>query len=216
MGSRSTQKTEIPQYIEDAGKIALQRAIQLQEMGPLPYMGPDVAMMDPAVAQNVSSMASEFGLAGPSPMPSMPTVSYGGISGYSAYPAYLESMQALQAARPDQYGEFSGMFKYDPITGMLNPNFVSNMPVYGGNTASNMPVYSGNDDDGPSMRDIMAERRLESQRRAQGFVNNDGFIDAPYPSSGPSLGGLVSGITGAVSDFREARDNAIRGLLGVD
>lgn len=212
MGSRSTQRTEIPQYIEDAGKIALQRAIQLQEMGPLPYMGPDVAMMDPAVAQNVSSMASEFGLAGPSPMPAMPTVSYGGITGYSAYPAYLESMQALQAARPDQYGEFSGMFKYDPITGALNPNFVSNMPVYGGNTASNMPVSSGNDDDGPSMRDFMDQARENARMRSANLGPRD---SSPRPvlrgQSTGSSGGLLSGIRSARDEVR----NTVLDALGV-
>ncbi len=212
MGSRSTQKTEIPQYIEDAGKIALQRAIQLQEMGPLPYMGPDVAMMDPAVAQNVGAMASEFGLAGPSPMPAMPTVSYGGITGYSAYPGYLESMQALQAARPDQYGEFSGMFKYDPITGMLNPNFVSNMPVYGGNTASNMPVYSGNDDDGPSMRDFMDQARENARMRSSNLGPRD---SSPRPvlrgQSTGSSGGLLSGIRSARDEVR----NTVLDALGV-
>ena len=121
-------------------------------------------------------------------------------------------MQALQAARPDQYGEFSGMFKYDPITGALNPNLVSNMPVYGGNTASNMPVYSGNDDDGPSMRDIMAERRLESQRRSANLGPRD---SSPRPvlrgQSTGSSGGLLSGIRSARDEVR----NTVLDALGV-
>ena len=38
MGSKSTQSTQIPEYIEEAGKLALQRAQEVQAMGYVPYM----------------------------------------------------------------------------------------------------------------------------------------------------------------------------------
>lgn len=155
MGSSSKQETKVPAYIEEAGKMALERAKQIQAMGYVPYMGPEVAMLDPAVGQNVSAMASEFGLAGPSPMPTMPTVTAGGMTGYTSYPAYMAAMERLRTVRPEQYDYLSGMTRFDPITGAYNPQYDSNMPVYGGNTASNMPVSSGNDDGGLSHAEIM-------------------------------------------------------------
>jgi hypothetical protein len=217
MGSSSKQETKVPAYIEEAGKMALERAKQIQAMGYVPYMGPEVAMLDPAVGQNVSAMASEFGLVGPSPMPTMPTVTAGGMTGYTSYPAYMAAMERLRTVRPEQYDYLSGMTRFDPITGAYNPQYDSNMPVYGGDTASNMPVYSG-DDNGPVFADDVAaaQQSFFSSTGNQGFVNDDGFIDAPAPSSGSPLSGLVSGVSGAISDFREAKNNAIKGLLGVD
>lgn len=149
MGSKSTQSTQIPEYIEEAGKLALQRAQEIQAMGYVPYMGPEVAVVNPyeqAAAANVGGMASAFGMQAPAglDMGGMPTVTQGGITGYSSYPAYLSAMERLREQRPDQYEYLSGMGRFDPITGAVNPSY--NMPVMEGNTASNMPVISGNDD----------------------------------------------------------------------
>jgi hypothetical protein len=162
MGSKSTQSTQIPEYIEEAGKLALQRAQEVQAMGYVPYMGPEVATINPyeqAAAANVGSMASAFGLQAPAglDMGGMPTVTQGGITGYSSYPAYLSAMERLREQRPDQYEYLSGMGRFDPITGAVNPNY--NMPVMEGETASNMPVVSpsssGGNDDSLSHAEIM-------------------------------------------------------------
>jgi len=209
MGSKSTQSTQIPEYIEEAGKLALQRAQEVQAMGYLPYMGPEVAAVNPyeqAMAANVGSMASAFGLQAPAglDMGGMPTVTQGGITGYSSYPAYLSAMERLREQRPDQYEYLSGMGRFDPITGAVNPNY--NMPVMQGEAASNMPVVSpasgGGSDDGPNMREFMAERRAETARRA------DPRSYSPRPVlRGESTGGLFS-------NMREAK-NKVLDTLGV-
>lgn len=208
MGTSSTQRTEIPQYIEDAGRLALQRAMQMQEMGYMPYMGPEVAAVNPyeqAMAANVGGMASAYGLQAPSSidMGGMPTVSYGGMTGYTSYPAYIQNLQALQQARPDQYGELAGMTKYDPITGMVNPEFESNMPIFDTPVASNMPVY--NNDRGDRTQAVMATPVPGSTRPRL------------RPEGNPSTWNS-GGSTGLLSGIRSARDeikNTVLDALGV-
>jgi hypothetical protein len=128
MGSKTTQKTEIPAYIEEAGKLALERAKQIQAMGYVPYMGPEVVAINPyeqAVAQNVGGMASAFGLSAPAAMDmgGMPTVTQGGITGYTSYPGYMSSLERLREVRPEMYDYFSNLTRFDPITGALNPEY---------------------------------------------------------------------------------------------
>ena len=221
MGSRSTQKTEIPAYIEEAGKLALERAKQIQAMGYVPYMGPEVAAINPyeqAVAQNVGSMASAFGLSAPAAMDmgGMPTVTQGGITGYTSYPGYMSSLERLREVRPEMYNYFSNLTRFDPITGALNPEYDAMIQSLTAPPAAAPSGSGGGGDDGPVFADdVAADQAAFFQSTGnQGFVNNDGFIDAPAPSSGPSLGGVFSGIRGAVSDFRDARNAAISSLLG--
>lgn len=160
MGSKSTQSTQIPEYIEEAGKLALQRAQEIQAMGYVPYMGPEVAAINPyeqAMATNVGSMASAFGLAAPvgMDMGGMPTVTQGGMTGYSSYPAYMASLERLRETRPEMYDYFSGMTRFDPITGALNPEYDARMQAgidgtpTGGTVAQPATSNSGggNDDD---------------------------------------------------------------------
>lgn len=121
-GSSSTEKTEIPAYMEEAGQFALEKARQIDALGNLPYMGPEVAAVNPyeqALARNVGGMASAFGLEAPAAldMGGMETVTQGGLTGYSSYPAYMASMERLKELRPDQYEYFAKMTGFDPITG---------------------------------------------------------------------------------------------------
>ena len=132
MGSRSTQKTEVPAYIEEAGRLALERAKQIQGMGYIPYMGPEVAAVNPyeqAAAANVGAMASAFGMQAPAAvdMGGMPTVTQGGMTGYSSYPSYMASLERLRETRPEMYQYLSNMTQFDPITGMENPEYVARM-----------------------------------------------------------------------------------------
>ena len=122
MGSRSTQETKIPAYIEEAGKKALERAQQVQDLGYVPYMGPEIAAINEserALNRNVGAMASAFGLEGPAPltMGDAAVTSAGGVSGYSSYPAYMSALQRLQEQRPEQYAYLAGLGRFDPITG---------------------------------------------------------------------------------------------------
>ena len=122
MGSSKTvQETKIPEYLEEAGRIAVQQAQQAQQMGYIPYMGPELAAINPyeqALAQNVGSMASAFGMAAPAGLDmGMPTVTQGGMTGYSSYPIYQSALERLREQRPEQYQFFAGQTGFDPITG---------------------------------------------------------------------------------------------------
>jgi len=157
-GSSRTEKTEIPAYMEEAGQFALEKAKQIDALGKLPYMGPEVAAVNPyeqALARNVGGMASAFGLEAPAAldMGGMETVTQGGLTGYSSYPAYMASMERLKELRPDQYEYFAKMTGFDPITGAaIAPPAPAPAPAYAA------PAYSSNnnDDGGPSHAEIMA------------------------------------------------------------
>lgn len=120
--SKSTQKTELPEWYEDAAKLAIERANQIYELGRTPYTGVDVVAVNPyeqSASRNVGSMASAFGLDAPAEldMGGMPTVTSGGVTGYSSYPMYIADMERLKEQRPDQYEYFAKMTGFDPITG---------------------------------------------------------------------------------------------------
>ena len=193
MGGTSSQKTEIPQYIEDAGRAGLRRAMELQELGVLPYMGGEVATINPyeqAMASNVGSMSSAYGLEAPATMSmaGVPVATQGGLSGYTSYPAYIESMELLRQSRPDQYAELSNMTRYDPITGMVNPDFESNLPIF---DAPVLPVRaggSGGDDNMPFPTFPSATPRPSGPVRPRSRAQGGGG------------GGLLSDIRSGISD----------------
>lgn len=191
MGSKSTQSTQIPEYIEEAGKLALQRAQEIQAMGYVPYMGPEVAAINPyeqASAANVGGMAAALGMQAPvgMDMGGMPTVTQGGMTGYSSYPAYMASLERLRETRPEMYQYFSGMTRFDPITGALNPEYDARMQAaIAPQVTAPAASSGGGSDDGPNMREFMAERRAESARRAAG--GSSGGFDPLGPSGNYSL-----------------------------
>ena len=110
--SKTTQENKIPEYLEEAGRLAVQQAQQAQQMGYIPYMGPEIAAVNPyeqAAAQNVGQMASAFGMAAPAGLDmGMPTATQGGMTGYSSYPIYQGAMERLREQRPEQYEYFAG------------------------------------------------------------------------------------------------------------
>ena len=137
--------------MEEASKFALEKAKQIDALGKLPFMGPEVAAVNPyeqALARNVGGMASAFGLEAPAAldMGGMETVTQGGLTGYSSYPAYMASMERLKELRPDQYEYFAKMTGFDPITGsaIAPPAPTVAQPVAFGGSAA---VGGGNDDD---------------------------------------------------------------------
>ena len=152
-GSSSTQRTQIPDYMSDASRLALQRANQIFEAGRMPYTGIDVVGINPsekAAMENVASAASAFGMAVPQgdPFAGMEAQTTNGLTGYSSMPIYISDMQRLKEQRPDQYAAFAKLTGFDPITGerIAPPTPVATAPVYSSN----------NDDDGPSHAEIMA------------------------------------------------------------
>jgi hypothetical protein len=158
MGSRSTQETKIPAYIEEAGKKALERAQQIQDLGYVPYMGPEIAEIsetERALNRNVGAMASAFGLEGPAPltMGDAEVTSAGGVSGYSSYPAYMSALQRLQEQRPEQYSYLAGLGRFDPITGAaIAPPPV---PEVATGPLGMTPASGGGNDDSLSHAEIM-------------------------------------------------------------
>lgn len=208
--SKTTEQTKIPEYLEEAGRLAVQQAQQAQQMGYIPYMGPEIAAVNPyeqALAQNVGGMASAFGLAAPAGLDmGMPTVTQGGMTGYSSYPIYQGAMERLREQRPEQYEYFAGQTGFDPITGAATgytaPAAVQDLStIMGGAVGGGQaPASGGGSDDGPNMREFMAERKAESARRA------DPRAFSPRPVlRGESTGGLFSGL-------REAKNKTLDAL----
>lgn len=192
MGSKSTtvQENRIPRYLEEAGQLAVEEAKKIKEMGYLPYFGPEVAAINPyeqAMAQNVGSMASAFGLAAPAAMDmsGVDTATSGGVTGYTTAPAYFAALERLKETRPDQYEFFAGLGRFDPITGAINPNYnpspTTNMP----NLLPSTARIGGGGDDGPNMREFMDERKAESARRAS--AGSSGDFDPLGPTGNVSI-----------------------------
>ena len=104
--SKTESKTEVPEWIEGASKQAIGMANARNELGYVPYMGPDVAAFNPmqkAAMQGANTMAGSVGL-GTAPMSYMPATDYGnGIMGHSSAPLYEDNMARLQAANPELF-----------------------------------------------------------------------------------------------------------------
>jgi hypothetical protein len=122
-GGSQTQKTEIPQWLEDASRENIAMGNQVAGLGYVPYFGPDVAAFTPmqqASFQNTGQAANAFGMAGGgmTGMEGMPQAQQfaGGVSGYSSAPMFQETMAALEANNPGQFAAIQNMF-IDPQTG---------------------------------------------------------------------------------------------------
>jgi len=102
----STNKTEIPKYAEDASKQALGMANARNELGYIPYHGPDVAAFNPmqkAGMQGANSMAASMGLGTAAPSFMDAQDFGGGVMGHSSQPLYQANMDALEAANPELF-----------------------------------------------------------------------------------------------------------------
>ena len=214
MGSRSTtvQENKIPRYLEEAGQLAVEEAKKIKEMGYLPYFGPEVAAINPyeqAMAQNVGSMASAYGLAAPAAMSmsGVDTATSGGVTGYTTAPAYFAALERLRETRPDQYEFFANLGRFDPITGQLNPNYDKSKSqdafgsamskLYGGNL-----LGGGNDDGGNDA----ASSYSFSGPSSGGYTSIGDMFDGGGPgASGDTFGGALGGVSNAIglkpSDF---------------
>jgi hypothetical protein len=206
--SKTTEQTKIPEYLEEAGKIAIQQAQNIQQMGYMPYMGPEIAAINPyeqAMAQNVGQMASAFGMSAPSSLDmGMPTVTQGGMTGYSSYPIYQSAMERLREQRPEQYDFFAGQTGFDPITGAAT-GYVPLTFNIGGDTGGVAPVSSGGGDDGPAFADDIHAANMSFIGGGQG---SDPRASSPRPVlRGESTGGLFSGL-------KEAKNEAFD-ILGI-
>jgi hypothetical protein len=122
-GGSTTNKTEIPEYLEDSAKRNISQANDISNLGYVPYFGPDVAAFTPmqqASFQNTGQAANAFGMAGGglTGMEGMPQAQEfaGGVSGYSSAPMYMEALAQLEANNPGQFAAMQNMFM-NPQTG---------------------------------------------------------------------------------------------------
>lgn len=209
--SKTTQETKIPEYLEEAGRLAVQQAQQAQQMGYIPYMGPEIAAVNPyeqAAAQNVGQMASAFGMAAPVGLDmGMPTVTQGGMTGYSSYPIYQSALERLREQRPEQYDFFAGQTGFDPITGAATSFVPATFDIGGVVGGGETPVSgsSRDNDDGPSFAgDVRASQRdffestgnqtaLDRMDRAESGSRASGGFDPFGPRSTSTYSNRITG-----------------------
>ena len=217
-GSSSTQRTTIPDYVEDANRLAIQRANQIFELGRTPFTGIDVVGINPAeraAMENVASAASAFGMAVPQgdPFEGMETQTTGGLTGYSSYPLYIADMERLKEQRPDQYAAFARMSGFDPITGAALSPQASASPVGGAGLTPMQPrAGAGSESDVyVSERDKIAAALGQDPNKPRGMTFSG---DYPTMQSMPQIRGYTlpdHGIVGNIADdFKTAVKSAGR------
>lgn len=115
-GGSQTTEASIPDWAKEPTIRNLARAEQAQQIGYMPYMGPDLAAFNPtqtqAMQQNINA-AQAFGLAAPSsPLQGMPEPQQfaGGMMGYSAFPMFEQAQQELAARNPEQQAAYDALF----------------------------------------------------------------------------------------------------------
>ena len=215
MGSSTSSETQtatqtIPAEVTAANAAMLARGQKLADLGYIPYMGVDVAGINPAeraAIENVGQMASAFGLSAPAALDiGMPEITTGGMTGYSGFPIYEGALERFRETRPDQYEAYAEALGYDPLTGEKK---AAPVPVYSAPAApaaapvnrmasgvapagaayfSNGQYYRADgsgigagSDKGAGFSGGFGNAPMPSK---SGYVNKDGFIDAPYPSGG--------------------------------
>lgn len=246
-----TTKQTIPPEVTAANAAMLARGEKLAELGYIPYMGVDVAGINPAeraAMENVGQMASAFGLAAPETSQiSAPEVTMGGMTGYTSFPMYEGALERFRETRPDQYDAYAEALGYDPLTGEKK---AAPAPVYSGPArapaaapanpmdpriapadaayfskgqyfradGSGIGAGSRSDRGVTAFLNSQAPYRSEGSRMSTGrenrqkfgFVNTDGFIDAPYPSGG--FASDMSRLGGKIGDFIEG--GGLMGAIG--
>jgi len=230
MGSSTNTETQattqtIPPEVTAANAAMLERGQKLADLGYIPYMGVDVAGINPAeraAMENVGQMASAFGLAAPAVSQiSAPEVTIGGMTGYSSFPMYEGALERFRETRPDQYGAFAEALGYDPLTGAKVAAPVA-APVSAASAAA--PLASAPSAASQPRADVAAFLKSQEPYRDEGsrmstgresrqkfgFVNKDGFIDAPYPSGG--FASDISRLGSKVGDFIEG--GGLMGAIG--
>ena len=137
-GTTSTgSTTEIPQWIQDAGRRQYQTGTELGQIGYTPYYGADVAAFNPmqeSAFRSTGTAADAFGMGPASTVPSgatfgphsptwatdgIPTAQTfaGNMRGYSGMPMYTQALNTLEEQRPYQKQQLEQQF-IDPTTGL--------------------------------------------------------------------------------------------------
>ena len=129
--------TEIPQWVQDAGRKQYQTGTELGQLGYTPYYGADVAAFNPmqeSAFRSTGTAADAFGMGPASTVPTgatfgapsptwatdgIPTAQTfaGNMRGYSGMPMYTEALNTLEEQRPYQKQQLEQQF-IDPSTGL--------------------------------------------------------------------------------------------------
>jgi hypothetical protein len=179
-GGSQTSKVEIPAWLEDPSKRAIQRGEDIAAIGYTPYMGPDVAAFTPmqqSAFQGTSDAAGAFGMPSVDGMAGVPQAQQfsGGVQGYSSYPIFQQTMDQFRTERPGQAGAIDAMF-IDPITGRPRG------PVTGGPV---QPVNAGT-----------AARPYAEQSHGMPSGDSFGYGGAPSGAGGFGPSGVGGGGSG--------------------
>jgi hypothetical protein len=138
-GGTTTQgsTTEIPQWVQDAGKEQYSTGKELGQIGYTPYYGADVAAFNPmqeSAFRATGSAADAFGIGPAGTVPTgatfgphsptwatdgiqTPTDYAGGVQGYSGMPMYSKALEKLGTQAPAQKRALERQF-IDPTTGL--------------------------------------------------------------------------------------------------
>ncbi len=115
-GGGQTTEATIPEWAKEPTIRNLARSEVAQQVGYQPYMGADLAAINPtqmSAMQNQLDAASAFGLSAPStPMQGMPEAQDfgGGMKGYSAFPLFEQAQQELARKNPEQQKIYDSLF----------------------------------------------------------------------------------------------------------
>lgn len=129
--------TEIPQWVQDAGKEQYSTGKELGQIGYTPYYGADVAAFNPmqeSAFRATGSAADAFGIGPAGTVPTgatfgphsptwatdgiqAPTTYAGGVQGYSGMPMYSQALKTLGEQAPAQKEALERQF-IDPTTGL--------------------------------------------------------------------------------------------------
>ena len=210
------QTGQLDPQTEAARNFLLNQMLEQYSAGPVNV--PQYQAVAPAAMYSgTNDLLSSLGLGTVAP-PSMPTTTVGGMEVYTSQP-FQEQMETSYAeAYPGQY-DFLRSFYMDPVTGergtrsygYVDPNAPVTMPG-GGSNGGNQYNNSDSDSTAYALRkhyELFPEAAPGA--KTYGYVNNDGFIDAPAPSSGFMSGGGADGVGnfGAVGDFFGGIGNAL-------
>ena len=115
-GGSQTTKTEIPDWIAQPASRNLARAEAVQQLGYMPYSGPQIAAFNPtqqAAMQGSYDTAAAFGLVpqGGDAMAGVPQAqNFNGVTAYSSAPMYEQALAELQARNPEAVAQYNKLF----------------------------------------------------------------------------------------------------------
>lgn len=161
-GGKQTTTQSMPPFLEPYAKSNLDRAQQAQQIGYMPFYGPDIAAFNPtqqaAFASNIGA-AEAFGMVPQGSLTAMqgmaptPTTYSGGMQAYSSGDLFDQAVAELERRRPGQVAAYNRLF-VDPMSGesSVPPTQVVSrtpvgtiVPVMGGyNPESALGTHSGN------------------------------------------------------------------------